>query len=377
MPAASLTPVTPRDTMPARPTRPASIGWGCAVWLSACALAGLAGSARADQLVIAGENLPHVKVRSFEQGDVVYRTPDAQSHRAWLGDVDLIQLNDERTFADFNEAERYRRDGNLEPALVRYRRAQRVADGFWADLIQTRLLVVCDETGQIDQTVLSFIRVMRGETTGVSVAARLVPTQYPDRRNAQVVRALEHVQAALVSANEQQRPLLELLRYQILHEAHDAQATELATLVAQRRLPEALRTEPVYLVQLAALTEYLAGDVTPGQLQALDHAIADCPDAVLPRLLVLKGETLYRQATTREDYIRAGWALMRVVIHTPDDPQAARALYGAARVMAQLNRPRQAALLLDECLAHPGLADDTRAEALAWQEELKAQRRAP
>ena len=46
---------------------------------------------------------------------------------------------------------------------------------------------------------------------------------------------------------------------------------------------------------------------------------------MVPDLLLLKARALLEGGTRKEEWVRAGWAFMRVVIHFKDDPAAARA----------------------------------------------------
>ena len=247
------------------------------------------GPARADQLVVQGESHARVRVSGLVAGMLQFEDAERVPREVWLGDVDLLVVESVRSLADFTEAERYLGEGDFERAIVRYQRALRVAEGFWADLVQARLLRACDGAERLDQALLSFVRVMRGETTGLAVAADMIPKRIPSSSDATVARGLKHLDSALAGANDEQRVLLDLVRYEVLRRTGDARATSLAASVAERRLPEILRNERTYEIQAAALRTLLQGVYTPGQLRALDQALADCPDAVLPSLLLLKG----------------------------------------------------------------------------------------
>ena len=322
--------------------------------------------------MVQGESHARVRVSGLVAGMLQFEDAERVPREVWLGDVDLLVIESVRNLADFTEAERYLAEGDFERAIVRYQRALRVAEGFWADLVQTRLLRACDAAGRLDQALLSFVRVMRGETTGLAVAADMIPNRIPPNRDATVARGLKHLDSALAGANDEQRALLDLVRYEVLRTTGDARAATLAATVAERRLPQILRHERTYEIQAAALRTLLQGVHTPGQLRALDQALADCPDAVLPSLLLLKGETLLRTASAPEEYIRAAWPFMRVVIHMPDDPRAAEGLFGAAQALERIGRPAKAVQLLEECVAHPGISAELHERAERELERLRA-----
>ena len=327
--------------------------------------------ARADQLVVQGENLSRVRITGLVAGMLQFEDAERGPRAVLLGKVDLLLVESVRGLADLSEAERYLAEGDFERAIVRYQRALRVAEGFWTDLVQTRLLRACDEAGHSDQALLSFVRVMRGETTGLAAAADMIPRHLPTARDAALTRGLKHLESALGGANDEQRALLELVRYEVLRRAGDDRAAALAPIVAERRLPELLRNERTYEIQLAALRELLQGAYTPGQMRALDQALADCPEAVLPSFLLLKGEVLLRSASSREECIRAAWPFMRVVIHMPGDPRAAEGLYGAAQALERIGRAAKAVQLLEECVAHAQVSAELRGKAERELERLK------
>ena len=327
-----------------------------------------AGSTWADQLVVQGENHTRVRISGLVAGMLEFEDAERVPRAVWLGKVELLVVESVRGLADLNEAERYLSVGDFERAIVRYQRALRVAEGFWADLVQTRLLRACDAAGRLDQALLSFVRVMRGEATGLAVAADMIPRELPPTRDASVMRGLKHLESARAGATDEQRILLDLVRYEVMRRTGDARAATLVAAVAERRLPQAWRNERVYEIQLAALRTLLQGVFTPGKLRALDQALADCPEAVLPSFLLLKGETLLRVASAREEYIRAAWPFMRVVIHMPDDPRAAEGLYGTAQAMERIGRAKKAVQLLEECVAHARVSAEVRQRA---EQDLK------
>jgi hypothetical protein len=109
-------------------------------------------------------------------------------------------------------------------------------------------------------------------------------------------------------------------------------------------------------------------------MPAIDRAVQDCPDLSLPDFLLLKGELLLRAASTRDDLIRASWPFLRVAAHVPSDPRAADGLVGGASALERMGRPERAIVLLEECLAHKQLRDETRRQAEDGLARLRAKK---
>jgi hypothetical protein len=322
-------------------------------------LACAAGSVRADQIVVGQNNYARVEVLDFANGILTAR--EAGKERTfWIGDVDLIIVEGDQDLSDLNEAERYRHDGAIKQAVVRYRRAQRVAEGMWYALITTRLLQATDETGEIDQTVRAYIQVLEDERAGAAVAGAFLPLGIPEQRTREVVRAEEHLSNALRLATGDQRVMLLLCQYEIGQRTGNARAAEWAAAVAQRALPEAVQSDRAYEVLEHALRATLASSVTPAFWASLNEALERCPKQVMPRLLLLKGDALFARAADEDEVLQAGWAYMRVAIHFPQDERAPAALLGAARVMYRIGQPAKCRSLLAECLTYPNLDDKTR-----------------
>ena len=326
----------------------------------------------ADQIVIGEVNYPRVRVVALDKGVVQFRLADGAERIAWLSDIDMLVVDSIAGFANFNEAERYLKDGSPGKAIVRYERALRAGKGFWTDLIASRLVVACDRAGHIDRATLNFIRVARGPHTGVSAAARVIPSHCPEKRDASVVRAIEHLDTAIVQSGNDVRSLLfRLLRYEILRSCADQRTSAERIAVAGLAIPEELRCRRVYAIRLEAITRLLHAGASSIDLASMDRDIADCPESVLPGFLLLKGKALLETASTRDDVIRASWPLMRVVIHMPHSAEAAEALYYAAGALERLGRPDKAARLLEECLEHQGLDPETRRLALEAMARLQ------
>lgn len=334
---------------------------------------------RADQIVAGGINHAGARILGLEQGRLQFRDATGLVHQAWLSDVSMIVVDRGGIFSDFNQAERFLASNEAERAVVRYRRTMSLAEDFWPDLIAARLAAAYDRTGAIDQCVLQFLRLLKGKRTGPGIAARLLPDSIPAQKDAATARAIESIEGALARpVDDASRALLRLLRYEIFRRTGDKRATPMASEVAALTIPEPARSERAYRIQRHAMLALSADDggAAAELLAHLDHAIRDCPDAMLPSFLLLKGDLLARSAATPEERMEAAWPFLRVAIHFPDDPRAAEGLYGAALVVERLGRSDQATELLKECMAHERATDGTRALADAALSRLRKDRKA-
>ena len=334
--------------------------------LALCLSAFLPRTAYGDQVVAGGANYPGAIVVALKEGRLEFRTAAGKLEAVWLSDVDRVIVDRGGMFADLNQAERYLAGGEPDRAIERYRRALKLSEGFWSDLIVARMLAACNRAGRLDQVVRNFIRVVNGEASGPALAARLLPDAFPVTRTKATSRAVEELDTAIArAADEEKRALFHLLRYEILRRTGDQRSANAVPTVAALAVPASARIERVFAIQLAALNEALKEHVEPAVWDSLDRAIRWSPQEILPSFLLLKGKTLLRMASTQEDIIRAGWSFMRVAIHMPDDPRAAEGLYAAALALERIGRPDKAVSLLEECLAHKRLGDDTRKLAQA------------
>ncbi len=310
----------------------------------------------------------------MEDGKLRFRSADGALRNVWLDEVQLIFVDRRGIFDDFNQAEKFHAAGQSDRAVVRYGRAFRLAEDFWADVMAVRMVLACDAAGQLDNAVMNLVRVALGEYAGPAAAARIFPGAIPEKRSNRSQRAVEHLQRALSKdPHENQLSLFELLRYEILSRTGDARAAGAAPRIVGLTMSVAIRTPEVYAIQLRALRESLgAGEVEPSELAGLNHAIRDCPRAMLPDFLLLKGETLLRTASTRDDLIRAAWPFLRAAIHFRDSPQAPEGLYGAALVLERVGRTDKAVDLLAECLAHKRISEQVRTTAEAAQVRMRS-----
>ena len=333
----------------------------------------LASSAHGDEVVIRGNRYPGASVFALEQGRVRFRTASGNIRSVWIDEVSLFVIDRGGIFDDFNQAERFLAGNQPQRAVVRYERALRVSESFWPDLIAVRLLLACDAAGRIDQATANVLLVLRGRGAGPPAAARLIPKTIPSRPGARVLRALEQLDTALAEdPGLPQRVLASLLRYEILRRVKDVRAAEARRAVAVLTIPPPAASEPAYTIQLEALTATLEENVNNASLNALDRAIRHSPETILPSFLLLRGKTVLRDASTRDEIIRAAWPFMRVAIHFPEDARAAQGLYGAALALERIGRPDKAVELLDDCLACKMSDLETRRMAEATLGRLRA-----
>ena len=330
--------------------------------------------ARGDQIIVGAVSHSPVTIAGFDGGQLVYRTESGESKVVWFDEVQRMTVDRSGVFTDFNQAERNLAAGEPDKAIVRYRRTLHLSDSFWPELIAARLVQACAAADRIDQAALHFVRVLRGEHAGPALAVRLIPQRLPSRRDAKSIRAVEHIEDALQeAAAPEDRITLSLFRFALLHGIGDRRSLKAARVSAMTAIPERIRCDRAYTVQLTALEQSLADAVDEKLLAALDRAIRDCPRAVLPGFLVLRGESLIRVATTREQYIRAAWPFMRVVVHMPDHKLVPRALFGAARAVEHIGRGDKAIELLEEGLAHAELDPETREIVQQSLDRLRAE----
>jgi len=316
---------------------------------------------RADQVLIEGVSRTPVTILDLEGGRLKYQTADGVTTSAWLPDVQRITLDRHGKFLDFNEAERCLTGGDASQAIALYRRMLRVSESFWPDLIAARLVRACALADRIDQAALHFVQVLRCERGGPPLAVRLIPQRLPSQRDARVVRAIGHLEGALreIQSSERRIPL-ELFLFALVQGSGDHRSLSAARDVASLDISGPLGCRRAFALQQRALEEVLRAAPADVPLTSLDRAIRDCPEALLPGFLQIKGEVLLRRAHTREDWIRAAWPFMRIAIHMPDDDRVPRALLGAARALEGIGDWNKAVALLDESLAHPRIDDGTR-----------------
>lgn len=342
--------------------------------LAACLILMLcapAASVRADQLTVNGHHYAGARVVGVTGGRVEFRTAAGEMRQANFAQIDILLVERGDAFADFNQAERYSSEAEWGNALLRYKRAARLSEGFWSDIVTARMLRAADRAKRIDETAASYLRVIRAEAAGPLVALALFPANLPTFRDAATTRALRQLDEA-VAANPgpEQRLAIDLLGYEMLRSLRDPIALQVGVRLTDIEIPSTMRVGRVFASVLSALEQRLSDSATHDELDALNRALADCPTEALADFLLLKGRTLLRGAKVREDFIRASWPFLRVVAYMQEDPRAAEGLLGAAKCLEGISRKDKATELLRECLAHPAISSATTKLAKAELERL-------
>jgi len=324
-----------------------------------------------DQVEVAQQRYPRAKIVGMDKGQLQFRTSSYELASVALTDVARLFVDSTAGMEDFNEAEDFVSQGEPAKAIVRYERTIRSVKGFWADLTSVRLLRACDLAGRLNKAVTNFLRVIEGATTGPVVAARMIPSQIPYEGSDDVQRAVSQLdRAAGASLSASGHALVMLLRYDVLSRVGNGRSAAMVPVIARLVIPPSIATPRACAIQLTALKVLFSHQVTPDYFKWLDRAIAGAAESVVPDLLLLKGQTLLRQASTRDEVIRAGWAFMRVVIHFAQDGRAAQGLIGTAEVYRRLGRVNKARQLLQESLAHPKITAAARKRATDALERL-------
>lgn len=333
---------------------------------------GAHGIAAADQIITTGENFAPVEVITFEDGAVKFRRPEGRVESAWIDQITMIVVDRGGFFDDFNQAERFIQSHEHERAISRYKRALRSAEGHWQALIAARAVAACDQAGQLDDAVQYWVILLRGPHGGLAGAARMMPQHVPTSPSGRVDRALRFLDGALaVDPPADERALLVLVRYAILKRVGDDRTTLAAEEATTVELPEPARTAPVYEIQWEAFRHVLNQATADGLLAPLDQALRTCPDGLLPRFLMLKGETLSLRTRSRDDLLRAAWPYLRVAIHFPDDPLAPAALSQAALILERAGLVDKARGLWEEAIRHSRGTNEVRDEARRRLEILR------
>lgn len=334
-----------------------------------------AGTVRGDQIITAKNNYTGANIVDFDRGNVHFRTAGGALRREWVGDIKQLVVSRGGAFDDLNQAERFYQAGQTERALIRYRRAIRVAEGYWETLIACRLVRACDEAEQLDAATRHLIVVLLSGWGGPEAVARLIPQHMPTQRTRRSVRAVEQLDTALARhPPDAHRSVLELIRFEILRRTNDERIARSAVPVAHGVIPIDARFEAFFRIQFEAARIAVGQAVTAELLVGLDHSIRHAPDSVLADFLILKGRASMQIARSREDVLRASWSFLRAAIHFPDTPSAAEGLFLAAGALERADKRDQASRLLDECLTHEQVSDETRARAEAARKRLNLTR---
>ncbi|HEY3246536.1 MAG TPA: hypothetical protein VGM03_24590 [Phycisphaerae bacterium] len=353
-----------------------------AAWLLGCAvkpchpgvlvlaLACGAARVRADQVIVGGRDYPGVTVIAFEKGKLGFRPASGDIERSDLREIKLIVADSIADPKDFNDAEQYYKNKNVEQAVVRYERALRSARDFWITLILARLQQLYNEVGPLEMLVDNYAHLAERDAPS-ALALLPAPESLPAPKPGEVQVSLRRLLAAEGGATaDRARAPLTLLRYAVMLRGGEQGLDELAPAVATAPLDADAAGATAYRLKLDALGHLRGTDLRAEVLSDIEEALESAPQAILPDLLLMKGRILLEDGKDRDTYIRAGWAFMRVAIHFPDDARAPEGLLGAAQVYERLGVPDKAVALVRECLASKPATETTREHARALQERL-------
>lgn len=334
---------------------------------------GMVGPTSADQIIAGADNYRRGEVVGFADGEVRFRTPDLVTHRIAVLAIDQMVVDSVPGLKDLTAAEENLADGKPDQAAVRYDRVLRVATDFWPDLIRVRRLVARDRAGEFEGAAQDYIYVAE---VLPRVAAAVTLRSLPSTGGGGTRRVLARIDEAVQRHPQSETAVvLQLLRFTICVRVDSAEADRMAPEIAALELPAGLRDDltEAYALRIDALDRLLRQRRYADVVAIVNAALADAPDGMLPDLLLCKGKAIFASASERSDqadYIRAGWAFMRVAIHFPDDSRAGEALFRAAQVHEQIGRPSKAVQLLRECLGRSDVPDATRADAQAMLTRL-------
>ena len=343
-----------------------------------------AGIAEADQVVERGNNYPGATVRGLRDGRLVYRRATGKEHSPWLTSVERLDFDRGGPFMDLSEAEGFRVNGEVERALSGYRRARRLASDFWIELIDVRVAMTLQESGRIGDFAKAFILVVGGRETGPAVAARLFPENLPGSLTKELNQAVLDLTSAASAERQPPRAFMyRLMAYYLLSHVKDERAAAMASTVCSFVPAASVRTEAVYGAIADALRRWLLQEDSAAGRHALNQAIADCPDALLPSLLMLKGDVLVSAARAssgggsltpevRKSMQEAALSYMRIPIHMPGSKLCGRALFQAAEIMEQLDRKTKAVALLEEAESSNRLEPSLRSAIKTSLDRLRA-----
>lgn len=326
----------------------------------------------ADQIQIGEEIYTGAEVLAFEEGRLKFRTGSGGYRTTVLENVTLLLIEETRGFADFNDAERYVASGEPIKALVRYRRARRELEGFWADVALLRMLRAAGRAERIDESVEVLLEALADPQWRSTVLASL-PSVPEDSVLSRLDEAARRLGLAIAATEDQEtRTLLRLLRYEVMTRTDPVEAGRLAPEVSGSALPPGLRTERLYGAVVDAVRRQLRDGAGEALLAALDRHLRDAPDGILPDLLLLKGAVQLRSAATREDALRASWAFLRVIIHMPEYPRVGEGYLGAAEALERAGDAAEAQMLLERCLEGENITPDVRTRAVERLARLQA-----
>jgi len=330
------------------------------------------GPAIADEIITPDRSIQRIQIVGLSAGDLVYRDENGFESSFPVADATRIIVHSVGDLRDFSQAEEYLANGQPEEAIVRYQRALRLARGFWVPIVHLRMLQASDATNRFDRTLAQFLWLLHSPLAGPGVASRVLPRHLPAGASEVTRSALKRIDAASRDSDgDDHSDLLLLLRFAVLDAMADGRADGVAVEVANRPLGESVVSVVADEFKLAALGRARRAGHHEVALRGSNRAIELCPTALLPELLIAKGELMLETASNRDELLSAASTLMRVPIHFADHSLAGRGLRLTGEIHDRLGRREQAVALLEECLRSKSLPDAERSAAQADLDRIR------
>jgi len=188
-------------------------------------------------------------------------------------------------------------------------------------MIRVRDVMVCDLGGDLDQAVRAYIDLAE---IFPEKADTFMPSNIEGASVESQNKSLKILQEALAQAsNKMSYWQLEALRLSILELTESEEAGQIAQDIVNQ-LQKGPKKKSRYRLQMIAIRVEVKHKQFEVALEHLNRLIAEAGENYLPELLLLKGKCLYGLAGSRDDYIKAGLAFMRVIIHFPPCDSGAR-----------------------------------------------------
>ncbi|MCZ6654231.1 MAG: hypothetical protein O7D91_14540 [Planctomycetota bacterium] len=332
-------------------------------------------SAQADKIHTTARVYPEASVRHFDGEFVIFSNAKGDPVARKLTDIEAIYIDSVDRFDEFNRAEQAFQQRRYDDAAQKYEKALGRARGFWKNLIRIRYVQACDAAGDFDLAVKMYITISQALPEKADL---FMPSNFKGvtaKRFDEALRLLEETLPKI--ADQRAYWQLEALRLTILEQTESDQAERIAREVIAR-LRSHKGQDARYRLQIIAIRVEIKHGQHETALGHIDEALSDAGERFLPQLMFLKGRCLYGLAQSRDEYVRAGLAFMRVVIHFPKSTLCAQSMYMAGQVHEKISRISKAIELYEGCKELAGANDEVfrlADAALQSAEKLRSQSR--
>lgn len=305
----------------------------------------------ADEIRVEGRTYRDATLRTFDGEFLIFVDANGDTVARKLSEIKSISADSMSGLEEFNRGERLLPRGKFREAAVKYQKSLARARGFWKALIQARYLSACDQAGDLDKAVETFIALAQALP---EKADHLMPTNIaaapPDRQT----RALALLESAAQRLSTQPAYWhIEALRLSILEATDRADAGREASKIISK-LPDGVDEASRHRLEIIAVRIEVKHEQYASALQQIDRLLGTAGEKYVPELLFLKARSLYGLALRRDDYLRSGLAFMRVVIHYPKSRFCAESMYWSALVHEKIERSQKAMELFQSSLELPG-----------------------